>query len=419
MFRKNVILNFILIAGLCAMMLQFYGCSGMIKANHLIAQEKYDEAIPFLQEQIAEHPDSVQAKNRLGFAYLKTGRMDEAIQEFEDVLKLSPGEPEAVLYLGMAYLNKEELDKAVDTWQGYRNEKAPLVEEEINRLMTILLIAQSQHSAKTAIAQESQLNAKKAMANSIAVCYFNDLSADKSLGAFQKGLAAMVTTDLSKLGKFQVVERLRLQALLQEMKLGQTGIVDPSTAPRIGKLLGTETLVTGNLSLGSIRVVTSLSSSSREKVVGSANIRVAQEDFYNLPGQIIQNCADILGIKLTAMEQKAIQVPHTKAYKAFIHYGQAIDALDAGKWQDAKNFFEMALKADPNFDLAKTGSDSCPGPSAPSVNAISAMTVSNIAQQANVSVSTAEQAQESANAESSGAGGFGGSDSDGGGGGSY
>ncbi len=416
MFRKNIVLNFILIAGLCAMMLQFYGCSGMMKANHLIAQEKYDEAIPVLKEQIAENPDSVQAKNRLGFAYLKTGRMDEAIQEFEEVLNLSPGEPEAVLYLGMAYLNKEELDKAIDTWQGYRNDKAPLVEEEINRLMTILLIAQSQQSAKTAIAQESQLSAKKADANSIAVCYFNDLSADKSLGAFQKGLAAMVTTDLSKLGKFKVVERLRLQALLQEMKLGQTGIVDPSTAPRIGKLLGTETLVTGNLSLGSIRVVTSLSSSSREKVVGSANIRVAQEDFYNLPGQIIQNCADILGIKLNAMEQKAIHVPHTKVYKAFIHYGQAIDALDAGKWQDAKNFFEMALKADPNFDLAKMGSDSCPGPAAPGVNAISAMTVSNIAQQAATSVSTAEEAQESANSEASGSGGFGSSDSDGGGG---
>ncbi|WP_320040534.1 tetratricopeptide repeat protein [uncultured Desulfobacter sp.] len=389
MFRKNSIV----ILALCVAMLQIYGCSGIMKANHLISQERYDEAIPILKEQIAERPDFARARNKLGFAYLKTGQLDKAINEFENVLNKVPDEPYAILYLGMAYLNKEELGKAMDTWKMYKNVRAPLVEEEINRLMTVLLIAQSQRSAKTALAQEGQLKTNKPDANTIAVCYFNDLSADKSLRAFQKGLAAMVATDLSKIRNFKVIERLRLQALLQEMKLGQTGIVDPNTAPRVGKLLGTENLVTGNLSLGSIQVVASVSSSSNEKVLGSTSTKVEQENFYDLPGLVIQNCADILGIKLSDEEKAVIGVPHTKVYQAFIYYGQALDALDAGKWQDAKNLFEMALKEDPLFYLAKKGRDSCPGKNTPSIAEISVMTAVDLANVTERSIDKAEDQQ--------------------------
>ena len=68
--------------------------------------------------------------------------------------------------------------------------------------------------------------------NTVAVCYYQDLSSGQESSGFQKGLAAMVISDLTKIKSIKVVERVRLQALLEEMKLGQTGIVDPKTAPR-------------------------------------------------------------------------------------------------------------------------------------------------------------------------------------------
>ncbi len=46
--------NSILILVLCAAMLHVYGCGGIMKANHLIGQEKYDEAIPILKKQITD-----------------------------------------------------------------------------------------------------------------------------------------------------------------------------------------------------------------------------------------------------------------------------------------------------------------------------------------------------------------------------
>src|SRR5215475_5645053 len=45
-------------------------------------------------------------------------------------------------------------------------------------------------------------------------------------------------TELVKSGKFRVVEREQLDALMKEKGLTLSGDVDPSTAVRIGKLLG-------------------------------------------------------------------------------------------------------------------------------------------------------------------------------------
>ena len=52
-------------------------------------------------------------------------------------------------------------------------------------------------------------------------------------------------TELVKSGKFRVVEREQLEALMKEKGLALSGDVDPSTAVRIGKLLGVNYLLTG------------------------------------------------------------------------------------------------------------------------------------------------------------------------------
>jgi tetratricopeptide (TPR) repeat protein len=309
----------------------------------------------------------------------------------------------------MAYLNKEKFDKAIETWQLYRNKDQPLVEEEIRRLSTLVQIAASQRAAKKAIEDEQMLMAIKPDANTIAVCYYQDLSPDKSLRAFQKALTAMVITDLSKIKSLKIVERVRMQALLQEMRLGQTGIVDQNTAPRVGKLLGAENLIVGNLSLGSIQAITSLTSAGTGIVKGTASAAVDQEQFYELPMIIVQDVAKILGITLTMEEKKAVGVPHTTVYKAFVYFGEALDAMDAGNWKKAKDLFDMAVKEDPRFDMAIDGSSSCPDSSSPGIGALSSITASQLSSLAETSVDEAESAQEAADAEaesmSSGGGG--------------
>lgn len=61
-----------------------------------------------------------------------------------------------------------------------------------------------------------------------------------------------LTTQLVKSGRFTVVERDRLQAVLAEQQLGQSGAVDASTAAKIGQLLGVQGIVTGSITQFSV-----------------------------------------------------------------------------------------------------------------------------------------------------------------------
>jgi len=54
-------------------------------------------------------------------------------------------------------------------------------------------------------------------------------------------------TELVKSGKFRVVEREQLAALMQEKNLTLSGDLDPSTAVKVGKLLGVNYLLTGSV----------------------------------------------------------------------------------------------------------------------------------------------------------------------------
>ncbi|MBU2622126.1 MAG: tetratricopeptide repeat protein [Proteobacteria bacterium] len=399
---KKIIYGF-LITGLVLMV----GCGGiaeLTKAELKLGNKNYDEAITLYKEYLAKRPNSAIGHSKLGFAYLKTGRLDEAVSEFQTALKADPGEPFSTYYLGLAYLNKEDYEKAIAVWQGYRNMTQPLVEEEIRRQLTLLQIAYSHKAAVKALAEEKNLMAAKPDTNTVAVCYYQDLSPDKSLRAFQKGLASMIITDLSKVKSVRVVERVRLQALLEEMKLGQTGIVDPKTAPRLGKLLGAENIVVGNLSSGSIKAVTTLASTGKGNVKGSASVSVDKNKFFEIPVIIVRDIAKILGITLSDDESKAIGIPHTKVYNALIYYGNALYALDAGKWKEAKDFFAMALKEDPAFALAKQGADSCPGAGSPGVSAVSGMSAASLSDRSEVGVSKASDSQSVADAEAASAG---------------
>ncbi len=61
------------------------------------------------------------------------------------------------------------------------------------------------------------------------------------------GIADMITTTLVKSGRFDVVERMQLDKILQEQKLGTNGVLDPSTAPKLGKVLGVDYLLGGKI----------------------------------------------------------------------------------------------------------------------------------------------------------------------------
>ncbi len=360
------------VIGIFYLALSGCGAVDLIKAELKMQSGEYSEAIAIFKAHLVKSPDSVWVRTQLGKAYLKSEDLDSAIDSLLKVQQLQPKEPRSTLFLGLAYIGKGQYEKAIATWEGFKSEDL-IVTDEIKKQLTLLKITYSRKMAQRALVEEKKLATIKPEKNTFAVCYYADISSDNSFRAFQKALAAMVISDLAKIDLISIVERIKLQSLFFEMSLGQTGIIDPSTAPRVGYLIGAENLVVGTLSAGSIRSDTSLASTSRGEVIGNASITVKNDDFFNLPKEIALNVAKLAGIQLTEAQLILLGNDHTKSYKAVISYGNALMALDSDKWKEAREFFEMALAADPQWLLALEGYRTCPPDSSPAIAEILAM----------------------------------------------
>jgi curli biogenesis system outer membrane secretion channel CsgG len=79
---------------------------------------------------------------------------------------------------------------------------------------------------------------------SVAVAEFkNETNASWWYSDVGRDLAGMLTNELAGTGKFKVLERSKLPAVLDEQDLAASGRISPSTGAKIGKLTGAKYLV--------------------------------------------------------------------------------------------------------------------------------------------------------------------------------
>lgn len=112
----------------------------------------------------------------------------------------------------------------------------------------------------------------------IAVLALRELSGDQTvLGTY---LAESLTTQLFRAKGFDILERTMLDKVLGEMKLASTGLIDPATAARIGKLAGVDAIVTGSITdmQSSVAVNCRLIDVSTARVFGVAESRIVKDD---------------------------------------------------------------------------------------------------------------------------------------------
>lgn len=77
-----------------------------------------------------------------------------------------------------------------------------------------------------------------------------------------RGISSLITGDLVRSGVYSVIERTALDQILNEQKMTQSSLFDPSTAASLGKLLGVDLLVLGN--------ITQFGIENKKKGIGSA-----------------------------------------------------------------------------------------------------------------------------------------------------
>jgi TolA-binding protein len=223
----------------------------------------------------------------------------------------------------------------------------------VRALAQVALRTQSTETAKLALARESTLTTLAPEPATVAVLPVT-IAGDSSLQPLSRGLAELMLTDLAMVRSLRLLERIQVGALLDEMKLGQSGRADASTAARVGRLLRAERMVQGVATIpqnGPVRMSASVVRGDGEVRTG-AEANGSFKQLLDLEKQIVFGLATELGIQLTEAERQRILRQGPKNLAAFLAYSKGLEALDRGDYRMAAAAFAAAVHADPSFQSA-------------------------------------------------------------------
>jgi hypothetical protein len=183
---------------------------------------------------------------KVGMDAYKNSQFDKAREVLMAVREKSPTEKIVSYYLGLTALELKDNPAALQHLQQYTRDDPDVARERgVNQLVTLLLTNQLQNEVKEALQQENQLTNDKPEPNTIAVQAFTNRG-DPAYAALAKGIAAMVITDLSKIPGLKVLERQKVQKLMDEISLNQSGLVSQDSLVKAGRLMRAEKVVVGS-----------------------------------------------------------------------------------------------------------------------------------------------------------------------------
>jgi curli biogenesis system outer membrane secretion channel CsgG len=225
------------------------------------------------------------------------------------------------------------------------------------RWPTLLLAASVVAAALPLSAQSAPASDKRP---TVAVMYLtNSALVDfASYAPLSKGMAEMLISELAQNSGIRVVERDRLQSLLEEQNLASSERVDKETAVKLGKTLNARHMLMGSflidqnknmrIDVRAVNVETSAIDYT-ESVTGKSD---------KLLELVIQLGAKVnAGLKLPALKTASATIPASKSpnqFKALMAMSQALEAEDKKNIAQAETLYKSAVAMNPDFDRAKT-----------------------------------------------------------------
>ncbi len=192
--------------------------------------------------------------------------------------------------------------------------------------------------------------------NTLAVLYFRNQTGQPEVDPLQKGIALLLITDLSKVKGLQVVERVQLQALVEELGLGTTGLVDPDTAPRVGKLLGVRWIAGGEILRGKVdelRIQSSPLEVPTQEILGQPFSEGQFREIFRIEKELLFDLIKLLRIEVSPAEQEDLRRPCSSSLQALLALFRGIAASDRQEYAQASGYYETALREDERICIAQ------------------------------------------------------------------
>jgi non-specific serine/threonine protein kinase len=185
---------------------------------------------------------------------------------------------------------------------------------------------------------------------SVAVLYFENLSAAKEDEYFRDGMTEDVITELSKVRELRVFPRAAVSAYRDHT----------ATGPEVGQQLGAQYVLGGSLRRAGnrLRITAQLVEARTGTSVWAERYDRELSDVFEVQDEIARNISQALRITLTPQEEKALAAKPTGDPRAYDHYlkGRSYARrLTRSDLELAMQMFEHAILLDPGFALAHAG----------------------------------------------------------------
>jgi len=328
----------------------------------------YQNQINALVAKIKADSTDAQALCDLGVIYFQTRNYTTAEEYLTKAFVEKPLDPKTAFYLGMSLEFQDKSQLALRFYERYKD-AARL--SPYRRLMAgryqQLTFDLTRQEIRELLQQEQQLSEARMSPQAVAVFPLRYLGEDQKFAPLGKGLSEMLITDLGKVSQLKLLERIRLQTLLDEMALAKSDFFDQSTAPRFGKLLGAGRIIAGTYNVtGKDQLQTDLLSWDviNRNFPAAATESAVLQNIFRLEKALVFTIIAGLGIELTPEEREKIQFIPTQNLQAFLAYSRGLEKEDAGDFKAAAGFYQQALKRDPNFGAAVTKAEVAEGLSA-------------------------------------------------------
>ena len=236
-----------------------------------------------------------------------------------------------------------------------------------HRLLFSLLFA-ALAFASVAVVQPARAGDPK----TIAVLYFenNSVVDREKLDPLKKGLADMMITEMTKVKGIKVVERQRIQSIIEELNLNETDMVDKTTTQKMGKLLGAKVMLFGgfsNLFNDQFRIDVRIVRTETGETLKAESENGELDELLTMLQSLVKNIASDLEVKLTSDDEDRLEASKGGSFSGYVTYAKALNLEDQAKklekqgkkneakssYESARSMFQKSLDESDGYEPAK------------------------------------------------------------------
>ncbi len=295
------------------------GYVNVLKGDYLYSQNKEEAATEEYEKAVAKSDgisfQKAYAHNQYGRLQANLGNYDQARIHYDQAIDFDPHNLVAMSNKGVTYQKEGDLEQALAAFQNamkvnkndtYSEILARKTQELINLKKNIAekervdrLVKELADRFRKQSKPFSFFNKEDRWTSRPMIVTFIDFQEKGGLAA-RDGISSVMTAQLTEMlnqtGRVQVVERIIMDRLLEELNLGTSDLADPNTALKLGRILAAKIVATGSLlhladsSLLSLRLIDSETTAipkvlTRKLAPGAMNL---DEEIQYLNRQILQ-----------------------------------------------------------------------------------------------------------------------------------